>query len=340
MNTQKQNIFIEKDIEASQVSNIYGEMNTANENAQKIETSFNKKLKANKQEDLLSKANTDTNMNTTTETKTLTKGQIAYQKQKAKKEALKAQAEEVKPPAESDDEESDEEEDAPVVDTIPAPEPVADEEESEEEEESEDEEDEEEEEEEVVEAVDEKSALLKRLAELEAEEAKKNARTNIQALRTELKVYQQGLIDKARDELKRLTTQLAQIDAGVYDEELIAKHLSKSKPASKKSAPKAKGEKGEKKAPTYEGKGKKAGTGDAREKIVANLNSGKTEKVKYAKKVGTNTWSLMYEERKDGGIAVMKDSKGAYSIPVLKEVGKVIGVSIKTKQDYIDWVKK
>jgi hypothetical protein len=313
-----------------------------NTEEQKIESPFNKKLKANKQEDLLAKANTDTNMNTTTEIKTLTKGQIAYQKAKAKKEELKAQA--VKAPAvklvvaESDDEESDEEEDAPVVDTIPAPEPVADEEESEEEEESEDEEEEEEEEEEAV--VDEKSALLKRLAELEAEEAKKNARTNIQALRTELKVYQQGLIDKAREELKRLTTQLAQIDAGVYDEELIAKHLSKSKPASKKSAPKAKGEKGEKKAPTYEGKGKKAGTGDAREKIVANLNSGKTEKVKYAKKVGTNTWSLMYEERKDGGIAVMKDSKGAYSIPVLKEVGKVIGVSIKTKQDYIDWVKK
>jgi hypothetical protein len=335
MNTQKQNIFIEKDIEASQVSNIYGEMNTETENAQKIETSFNKKLKGKKENLLLANTDTDTNMNTTTEVKTLTKGQIAYQKAKAKKEALKATAPQIVV------EESDDEEDEPVADTIPAPEPVADEE-SDEEESDDDESDEEEEEEVVEEAVveeDEEAVLLKRLAELKEAKAKQEARTNIEALRTELKVYQQGLIDKAKEELKRLTTQLAQIDAGVYDEELIAKHLSKSKPASK-SAPKAKGEKGEKKAPTYEGKGKKAGTGDAREKIVANLNSGKTEKVKYAKKVGTNTWSLMYEERKDGGIAVVKDSKGVYSIPVLKEVGKVIGVSIKTKQDYIDWVKK
>ena len=327
MNTQKQNIFIEKDIKVIPLSNIYGEMNTANENEQKIESPFPKKLKANKQEVLLAKANTDTNMNTTTEIKTLTKGQIAYQKAKAKKEELKAQA--VKPPAvklvvaESDDEESDEEEDAPVVDTIPAPEPVADEEESEEEEESEDEE----------------AVLLKRLAELKEAKAKKEARTNIQELRNELRDYQQTLVLQASKQLLHLQQQLAQIDEGVFDEELIAKHLSKNATATK-SAPKPKGEKGVKKAPTYEGKGKKAGTGDARKKDIANLNSGKTEKVKYAKKVGTNTWSLMFEGRKDGGLAVVKDSKGVYDIPVFKEVGRMVGVPIKTKQDYIDWVKK
>ena len=101
-----------------------------------------------------------------------------------------------------------------------------------------------------------------------------------------------------------------------------------------KSAPKAKGEAKAKTEPTYEGKGKKAGTGDARAKDIATLNSGKISSLTYAKKVGDKTWSLMRSN-----LVIVKDSKGVYDMPIFKEVGGMIGVPMKTKQDYIDWIK-
>jgi hypothetical protein len=101
-----------------------------------------------------------------------------------------------------------------------------------------------------------------------------------------------------------------------------------------KSAPKAKGEAKAKTEPTYEGKGKKAGTGDARAKDIATLNSGKISSLTYAKKVGNKTWSLMRNT-----LVIVKDNKGVYDMPIFKEVGGMIGVPMKTKQDYIDWIK-
>lgn len=182
---------------------------------------------------------------------------------------------------------------------------------------------------------DEEVALLKRLAELKEVKAKNEARSNI----AELRKYECELVEKNRQvilakiqelntEQLALQAELFKINEGEFDEELITKKITPSfKP------------KGEKKEPTYEGKGKKAGTGEARVKDIANLNSGKTDKVKYGKKVGTNTWSLMFEGRRDGGLAVVMDDKGLFNIPVFKEVGGMLGVSIKTKQDYLEWVK-
>jgi hypothetical protein len=316
MNTQKQNIFIEKDIKANRLSNIYEEMENANENENehKIESPFSKKLKGKKQEVLL--ANTDTDMEQTTIT-------IKPKRQYIKKAKPSIVVEEPAPLTEAEDfsdpPAEEEEVDAPSTTD------------------SDEESDEEEEEEE-----DEEVALLKRLAELKEAKAKKEAQGNIAELRKtfceQTEQQRQAILVKyhaLNEEQLALQSKLFKINEGEFDEELIANHLNKNT----KSAPKPKGEKVEKKIPTYEGKGKKAGTGDARKKDVANLNSGKIEKVKYAKKVGDKTWSLMFEGRKDGGLAVVKDNKGVYDIPVFKEVGGMIGVSIKTKQEYIDWVK-
>lgn len=281
-------------------------------------------------------------------TPALTKNQIAYQKRKALK-IITAPAPAIKLVVEeSDVEESDDDEvetckgcgevdgeeqydgycETCYGEKLGHHAPVADEEES----------DEEESDEEEVEE-DEEVVLLKRLAELKEAKARKEAQGNIEELRNTLREHQQTLVLQASNHLLHLQQQLAQINEGVFDEELITEHLSKSKPASK-SAPKAKGEKGVKKEPTYEGKGKKAGTGEARKKDIANLNAGKTDKVKYSKKVGDKTWSLMFEDRRDGGLAIVKDNKGVYDIPVFKEVGGMVGVSIKTKQEYIEWIKK
>lgn len=377
MESKKQNILFEKDIKVNPLYNIYDEMETenANENAQKIETPFGKKLKANKQEDLLAKANTDTNMNTITETKTLTKGQIAYQKQKAKKEALKAPA--VKIIVEESDDEVEtckvcgevegEEQYEGCCETCYAEKlghhaQATDQQESDEEESDEEEEDEEEEEEAVAETpiqtLTNKITLTKeQLADLENQRREIEAKAeydawfnNKEQVEEDTMTYWKAEVAKACDVLTKAGINRFHYHLECwcdskfnYDDiepetiELVWNFLKKK---TAKSAPKAKGEKKERTAPTYEGKGKKAGTGDARKKDIANLNAGKTDKVKYAKKVGNKTWSLMFEDRKDGGLAVVKDSKGVYDIPVFKEVGGMVGISIKTKQEYIDWVKK
>ena len=190
-----------------------------------------------------------------------------------------------------------------------------------------------EEEDEEEEEEDEEEVLLKRLAELKEAKIKKEAKSNIVQLRNEFREYTQVLINETQEKLLCLQTELSQIDTGMFDDALISKHLQKSKP-------KSKSEKSNKTPPKYEGKGKKAGTGEARLKDIASLNSGKIDKLSYAKKVGEDTWSLMYEGRKDGGLPVVKDSKGVYYIPEFKQIGVILGFpGMKTKKDYIDWIK-
>jgi hypothetical protein len=262
-------------------------------------------------------------MNTNTENKTLTKNQIAYQKAKAKKGKTKLMVDydeekvkEEKVEERSVDKESDDEEsvDKESVDK-----------------ESDDEES-------VDKESDDEKAIFKhkikvyeaKIKALDEKKARKEAKANINELRNELRAYQQDLIDQATKQLLHLQQQIKQIDTGIFDEELITKHISETS----KYAHKSKGDV----LQLY--KGKPAGTGDERARIITNLNSGKTERVKYAKKVGNNTWSLMYEERKDGGVAIMKDSEGVYSVPLFNTIGKYIGVSLKSKKDYAEWLKK
>jgi hypothetical protein len=211
-----------------------------------------------------------------------------------------------------------------IKDTIPAPNTIA-------EPEPEPAEEEEEENDEVLKA-------REIVEKAERKKLEKNIRTNIADHR---KSYADQTENKRKEilvklkelkaEFNALQTKIIDINEGRLDDEIIATQLVKNKKAKTK---------GEHKEPTYEGKGKPAGTGDARKKDIDNLNSGKTEKVTYAKKVGTNTWSLMFEGRRDGGLAVVKDNNGVYNIPLFKEIEAMIGVSIKTKKDYIEWVKK
>ena len=144
---------------------------------------------------------------------------------------------------------------------------------------------------------------------------------------------------KLEKEILHLQELVSQVDKGVFDDYLITKYLAKSSPPNTKN-PNGKKSATEKKVPTYEGRGKKAGTGEARRKEVARLNRGNTSNLTYSKKVGENTWSLMFEGRRDRGIPVIKNKEGIYDIPVFKQVAGIIGVPMKTKQDYIEWIKK
>jgi len=178
---------------------------------------------------------------------------------------------------------------------------------------------------------DEEKALLAKLAEVKLKKAKAQARENITELRAELKEYQQKLIAETEQHLAKLKAQFDTIDEGAYDDELIDKKVIIPKQTAKP--------KGERKQPTYEGKGKKAGTGDCRAKLIAMLNNGKNlNKLSYAKLYKGMTWYLYDETRPNKGVQVYKDEDGKYDIPILMDCDW-IGFR-RTKQGYIDWLKE
>lgn len=193
---------------------------------------------------------------------------------------------------------------------------------------------------------EEAKAQLKRyqeiLDEIQAKKKVKEAKKNISELRQQELDYIsreeqscQNTIDNLIAKKNLIHKEYEAIERGEFDDELIAREILKAP----KEAPikiKAKGEAKEKTEPTCEGKGKKAGTGDARVREIADLNSGKYPacKLTYAKKVGNNTWSLM-----KSNLVIVKDSEGVYAMPLFKELGDLSGFYGKTKQDFIDWVK-
>jgi hypothetical protein len=184
------------------------------------------------------------------------------------------------------------------------------------------------------EAVQQARALIE-LADKKKKE--KEANKKIPELREELIKHLRGLAEEVKVRFNELKSQIEEVKAGKHDEQLISNHLNPTPIKTKK--PKGEKSSTDKKEPTYEGRGKKAGTGEARGKYIASLNSGKIDKLSYAKKVGENTWSLLYEDRKDGGIPIVKYKNGIYDMPIFKEIGTMIGVPMKTKQNYIDWIK-
>jgi hypothetical protein len=119
------------------------------------------------------------------------------------------------------------------------------------------------------------------------------------------------------------------ISNGEMDEEIIAEELNKKEKTKK-----------EKKQPTYEGTGKKAGTGNTRLKEIEDMNAGKlNDKITHSKTINGKEWSILFEGRKrDGGIPVYKCcDTDEYFMPLFKEVAELTGV--KLKEDYFEWVK-
>jgi len=355
MEQQKQNILFEKDIKVNQLSNIYEEM----ENEHKIETPFSKKLKVKKQEVLL--ANTDTDMEQTTITikpkrKYTKKPKVAV----VEVPAPLTEAEEFSdPPTESDDEVSTckgcgevdgEGQYDGYCETCYAEKlghyPQATDKESD---------DEGSDDEEVVEnpiqTLTTKIILTKeQLADLERQRREIEAKAeydawfnNEEQVEADTMTYYKAEIEKSIEVLKRagidgyIGEHLTAFcdDAFEYKDiqpetiELVWKFLQKKK--NPKSAPKPKGEKVEKKVPTYEGKGKKAGTGDARAKCIERLNAG-TLIPTNLKKVGDEEWGSY-----SGGYPAVKKN-GKWDCPTFKILKEEIGV--KTISEYAEWLGK
>jgi len=183
----------------------------------------------------------------------------------------------------------------------------------------------------VVEAVeeDEEAQLKRRLAEIQAGKKAEKVRENIGELRATLKTYQQGLIAKAEEELAKLKQQLADVDTGAFDEDLIAKALRK--------APikiNAEGEVVKKNAGV-------AGEGENRARAVRKLNEDDAKEKKmlsaFTKRVGEYRWGLHR-----GGTITAKDKKGVYSMPLWKEQNATMVVegenSFKTIKEFKEWI--
>jgi hypothetical protein len=262
----------------------------------KIETELTESIISNNQADTM---NTEVNMNT--EVKPLTKNQIAYQKRKEKEQASKAPA-----PAlvveESDAEDSEEE-----SDDEPEPELAL-----------------------VVAEVeeDEETKLKRRLAEIQAVKKAEKVRENIGELRATLKTYQQGLIAKAEEEVVKLKQQLADVDTGAFDEELIAKALRKTPIKIN-----ADGEVVKKSAGV-------AGEGENRARAVRKLNEGNEKEKKmlslFTKRVGEYRWGLHR-----GGTITALDKQGVFSMPLWKEQNAtMVGDenTFKTIKEFKEWV--
>lgn len=184
---------------------------------------------------------------------------------------------------------------------------------------------------EVVEAVeeDEEAQLKRRLAEIQAGKKAEKVRENIGELRATLKTYQQGLIAKAEEELVKLKQQLADVDTGVFDEDLIAKALRK--------APikiNAEGDVVKKNAGV-------AGEGENRARAVRKLNADDEKEKKmlsaFTKRVGEYRWGLHR-----GGTITAKDKQGVYSMPLWKEQNATMVVegenSFKTIKEFKEWI--
>ena len=362
MEQQKQNILFEKDIKAIPLSNIYEEMENANENEHKIETPFSKKLKVKKQEVLL--ANTDTDMEKTTIT---IKPKRKYTK-KPKVEVIEVPAPltEAEVFAESEDEvetckgcgevDGEEQYDG-YCETCHAEKlghhaQATDQQESDDEESDEEDEEEEEVIETPIQTLTTKIILTKeQLADLERQRREIEAKAeydawfnNEEQVEADTMTYYEEEIQKSIEVLKRagidryIGEHLGAFcdDAFVYKDiqpetiELVWKFLQKKKNPTK-SAPKPKGEKGEKKAPTYEGKGKKAGTGNARAKCIERLNAGTLIPINI-KKVGDAEWGSY-----SGGYPAVKRN-GKWDCPTFKILKDQIGV--KTIAEMDEWLKK
>lgn len=176
---------------------------------------------------------------------------------------------------------------------------------------------------------DEEAQLKRRLAEIQAGKKAQQVRENIGELRATLKTYQQGLIAKAEEELAKLKQQLADVDTGVFDEDLIAKALRK--------APikiNAEGEVVKKNAGV-------AGEGENRARAVRKLNEDDAKEKKmlsaFTKRVGEYRWGLHR-----GGTITAKDKKGVYSMPLWKEQNATMVVegenSFKTIKEFKEWI--
>jgi hypothetical protein len=187
--------------------------------------------------------------------------------------------------------------------------------------------------------IDEKIQLTEeQLKELQKQKKEKELRKNIVALRITAKeiakAKRQDILTKIealQQEQLAIQDVIVSINNGEMDEELIAEELNKKEKTKK-----------DKKQPTYEGKGKIAGTGKARMREVENLNAGKmTDKLTHSKIVNGKNWALLYEGRKDGGLAVYKCcDTNEYFIPNFKDVAKLIGEDIKTRSDYLEWIEE
>lgn len=176
---------------------------------------------------------------------------------------------------------------------------------------------------------DEETQLKRRLAEIQAGKKAEKVRENIGELRATLKTYQQGLIAKAEEDLAKLKQQLADVDTGVFDEDLIAKALRK--------APikiNADGEVVKKNAGV-------AGEGENRARAVRKLNDDDAKEKKmlsaFTKRVGEYRWGLHR-----GGTITAKDKKGVYSMPLWKEQNATMVVegenSFKTIKEFKEWI--
>jgi hypothetical protein len=187
--------------------------------------------------------------------------------------------------------------------------------------------------------IDEKIQLTEeQLKELQKQKKEKELRKNIDALRITAMEIAEAKREAIRIKIVELTNEdtaiqkvIVSINRGEMDEELIAEELNKKEKTKK-----------DKKQPTYEGKGKIAGTGKARMREVENLNAGKmTDKLTHSKIVNGKNWALLYEGRKDGGLAVYKCcDTNEYFIPNFKDVAKLIGEDIKTRSDYLEWIEE
>jgi len=174
------------------------------------------------------------------------------------------------------------------------------------------------------------------LKELQKQKKEKELRNNIVALRTTAmeicEAKRQDILTKIQalqQEQLALQDVRMSISNGEMDEEIIAEELNKKEKTKK-----------EKKQPTYEGTGKKAGTGNTRLKEIEDMNAGKlNDKITHSKTINGKEWSILFEGRKrDGGIPVYKCcDTDEYFMPLFKEVAELTGV--KLKEDYFEWVK-
>jgi hypothetical protein len=272
---------------------------------QKIERSFtetpipskankiriSKKIETKIDESIISTIPADMMMNTETETITAPVVVAKVKKPRTKKIVVEGEA-----PA--------------VVDTIPEPEPeIATMEQAEEE--------------------DEEAKLKRRLAEIQAEKKAEKIRDNIGELRATLKTYQQGLIEKAEAELAKLKQQFADVDTGVFDEDLIAKALRKAPVKIN-----AEGEVVKKNAGV-------AGEGENRARAVRKLNEDDAKEKKvlsaFTKRVGEYRWGLHR-----GGTITAMDKQGVYTMPLWKEQNATMVVegenSFKTIKEFKEWI--
>jgi hypothetical protein len=174
--------------------------------------------------------------------------------------------------------------------------------------------------------------LQAQLKQLQKEKKEKELRKNIVALRTTAMEIAEAKrqviltkIEALQQEQLAVGDIIVSINNGDMDEELITTELNKNEKIKK-----------EKKETTYE-----VGLGKARLQQLKTLNEGKyANKLTYSKTSNGKVWNLLFEERKDGGLAVYKNvGNDEYFIPLFKDVAKLIGEDIKTRSDYLEWIK-